>query len=116
MEADACNNPRLVIHDTDIERTFRYMEVLRVEDILDGEVRDLLMLLMDCWPTGSKRDMRGASLRQVKYICLLAGFDADQAHQFCSLINDAEGMDSLQAHHLLTELLAARNTRGSCGH
>ena len=112
MNADNKGNPRVVIHDTDLERTLRYMEVLKEEDDLDKEVKNTLILLNDCWPTGSKRDVRGASFKQLEYICQLAGFDVGQAQCFCRVVNLAGGLDSLQAHHLITELGAARNRSG----
>ncbi len=111
--ADNKDNPRLLlIHDTDLERTLRFMEVLEEEDDLDEEVRQVLLMLSDCFPAGTKRDLRGASLKQLKYICILAGFEEDQVHEFCRIINLAEGMDSLQAHHLITKLEATRNRSG----
>ena len=111
MNADDKGNPSVVIRDTDLERTLRYMEVLEEND-LDEEVKNTLMLLKDCWPTGSKRDVRGASFKQLKYVCLLAGFDVIQTRQFCHLVNLAGGMDSLQAHCIINELLAAKNRSG----
>jgi hypothetical protein len=109
MNADDKGNPRLIIQDTDLERTLKFMEVLDEEDDLDEEVKNTIMLLKDCWPTASKRDVRGASFKQLKFVCQLAGFDVVQTRQFCRVVNLAGGMDSLQAHHLITELLAARN-------
>lgn len=70
------------------------------------------MLLKDCWPTGSTRDVRGASFKQLKYVCLLAGFNIDQTQQFCRVVDLAGGLDSLQAHHLINELLAAKDHSG----
>ena len=89
------------------------MEVLEEEDDLDEEVENTLVLLKDCWPTGSMRTVRGASYKQIKYVCLLAGFDVDQTRQFCRVVNFAGGMDSLQAHHLINVLLAAKNRSGN---
>jgi hypothetical protein len=106
------NNPRVFIQSTDLERTLRYVELLEEEVDLDEDVKNVLAMLGDCLPMGSKRDERGASLKQVKYICLLAGFDGDQARQFCRVINLAGGMDSLQAHHLITKLEPTRNRFG----
>jgi hypothetical protein len=114
MNADRPDdNPRLAIRGTDLERTLRFMEVLQEgdDDLLDDEVRNVLMLLGDCWPTGSRREVRGASLKQVRYVALLAGFDLDQVRGFCRVVNLVGGLDSRQAHHLITRLLAASKTR-----
>jgi hypothetical protein len=114
MNADRSDdNPRLTIRGTDLERTLRFMEVLQDEYdlIIDEKIRNVLMLLGDCWPTGSRREGRGASLKQVRYVALLAGFDLDQVRGFCRVVNQVGGMDSRQAHHLINELLAARKTR-----
>ena len=112
MNADTSSSPRVVIHDTGLERTLRYMQALKEEDDLDEEVKNTLMLLKDCWPTDSKRDVRGASFKQLQYVCQLTEFDVDQTRQFCRVVNIAGGMDSLQAHHLINELLAAKNRSG----
>jgi hypothetical protein len=74
MNADDKGNPR-IIHDNDLERTLRYMEAIKEEYDLDEDVKHTLMLLKDCWPTASKRDIRGASFKQLKFVCQLAGFD-----------------------------------------
>jgi hypothetical protein len=112
MDADDKGNPRLIIEDTDLERTLKYMEILDDEDDLDEKVKNTLMLLKDCWPTASKRDVRGASFKQLKFVCQLVGFDVDQTRQFCRVVNLAGGLDSLQAHHFINELLAANDHSG----
>jgi hypothetical protein len=109
MNADDKGHPRLIVQDTDLERTLKYMKVLDEEDDLDEEVKNTLMLLKDCWPMGSKRDVRGASFKQLKFVCQLARFDVDQTRQCCRVVNLAGGMDSLQAHHLINELLDAND-------
>ena len=100
---DDIDNPRLLIKDTDLERTLRYMEILEEAD-LDKKVSNVLLMLGDCFPSGSKRDVRGASLKQVKYITKLAGFDITQTKQFCRIIREVGGMDSQQAHFLIDAL------------
>ncbi len=100
---DDNDNPRLLIKDTDLERTLRYMEILEEAD-LDKKVSNVLLMLGGCFPSGSKRDIRGASLKQVKYITMLAGFDITQTKQFCRIIREVGGMDSQQAHYLIDAL------------
>jgi hypothetical protein len=70
------------------------------------------MLLKDCWPTASKMDVRGASFKQLMFVCQLAGFDVDQTRQYCRVVTLAGGSDSLRAHHLINELLAAKEQCG----
>ncbi|HEY6751137.1 MAG TPA: hypothetical protein VI027_07415 [Rubrobacteraceae bacterium] len=100
---DDNDNPRLLIKDTDLERTLRYMEILEEVD-LDKKVSNVLLMLGDCFPSGSTRDVRGASLKQVRYITMLAGFDIAQTKQFCRIIKEVGGMDSQQAHFLIAAL------------
>ena len=98
------DNPRMVIWGTDLERTLTFMELLEDEDDLDEKVRDVISMLGDCFPVGTERDLRGASFKQTRYISLLAGFDLDQVHEFCRIVTLAGGLDSGQAHHLITKL------------
>jgi hypothetical protein len=77
--------------------------LLLEEDDLDGRIR-YVELLGSCLPSGKKCDVRGASFRQVRYIARLAGFQEAQVREFCRVVNEAGGLDSTQAHHLINEL------------
>ena len=97
------DNLRMVIWGTDLERTLKYMELLEEQE-LDDEVHSVLQLLGSCLPEGTRREELGASFKQMGYLSYLAGFDVEQAHEFCRLIREAGGMDSSQAHHLIKHL------------
>ena len=98
------DNPRMMIWGTDLQRTLAFMDLLEDEDDLDEKVRAVISMLGNCFPVGTERDLRGASFKQTKYISLLAGFDLDQVHEFCRLVNLAGGLDSGQGHHLIDKL------------
>jgi len=104
------DNPRFSIQDTSIERTFRFMEIVEEGYGLDEGVKDVLLLLDDCFPSGGQREVRGASLKQLMYIATLAGFEVEQARELCRVFDKAGGMDSGQAHHIITKLKEARRT------
>jgi hypothetical protein len=88
-----------------LERTMRYMERLEEED-LDPKVHDVFCLLNDLFPSGGVRDVRGASHKQLSYICALAGItDPESLGTFTRIINEVGGLDSLQAHHIINRLL-----------
>ncbi len=89
-----------------LERTMRYMELIEVKD-LDPKVHDVFYLLNDLFPSGTERDVRGASYKQLSYICGLAGITDDESlSTFTHMVNEAGGLDSLQAHHIINRLLS----------
>lgn len=94
---------RSVLRRTSLERTMEYMHILEEEN-LDDRVRELLLLLSDHLPTGTKRDIRGASLRQLGYVCLLADFDQGLSREFARVVDLGGGLDSGQAHAIITKL------------
>ena len=101
------NNPRMVIRETELERTLRYVELIGERDLDEG-VCSVFLLLGDCLLEGSRREDPSSSLRQLMYIIRLARLDEEQLCQFCSVVDDAGGMDSRQAHHLINGLLERR--------
>lgn len=81
-----------------------YMEILQEEN-LDSRVRDTLLLMGNALPSGTQRDIRGASFKQLRYICILARIRDDESlSDFTRVIDRAGGMDSLQAHVVITGL------------
>ena len=101
-------NPRNVIWGSSLERTMRYMKILEEED-LNPRVHYTFSLLNDLLPSGTKRDIRGASYKQLFYICRLAGLTDEEAlEDFTYIVNEAGGLDSLQAHHIINRLLETK--------
>ena len=83
----------------------KYMKILEEED-LDPKVHYTISLLNDLLPSGTKRDIRGASYKQLFCICRLAGLTDEKAlKDFTHVVNEAGGLDSLQAHHIINGLL-----------
>jgi hypothetical protein len=103
MSDKMSNAPRMGIDSSDLERTLNLMR-LSEEGDLKEKVRRTVWMLGDCFPSGNRRDGLGTTYRQMLYIVSLAGFDRDEANQFCRLARDAGGLDSNQAHHLIKKL------------
>ncbi len=97
-------NPRNMIHKSSLERTIEYLNIIENED-LDERVKNVFLLLGEAFPSGTKRDIRGASYRQLSYICRLAGIrDDDSLRDLTCTINRVGGLDSLQAHVIINKL------------
>jgi hypothetical protein len=99
------------IRHSDLERTLDLMRLSDEEDLKE-KVRRIILMLGNCLPSGNKRDALGTTYRQMLYIVSLAGFDRDEATQFCRLVEDAGGLDSNQANHLINELLVSKKRSG----
>ena len=93
-------NPRMEARRSDLERT---LDLLRLSEdgAMKEKVRDTVRMLGGCFPSGTKRDGLGVTYRQMLYIISLAGFDEDEAFQFCRVARRAGGLDSNQAHYLI---------------
>ncbi len=99
------DNPRNMIHNSSLERTMEYLNIIEIED-LDERVRRVFLLLGDALPLGTQRDNRGASFKQLRYICMLAGINDDESlGDFTRVIKRAGGIDSLQAHTIINGLI-----------
>jgi hypothetical protein len=105
------DNPRMRIGRSDLERTLDLV-CLSDEEDLKGKVRQTILMLGDCFPSGKKRDALGITYRQMLYIVSLAGLNREETTQFCRLVKDAGGLDSNQANHLIGELLASKQRSG----
>ncbi len=104
------DNPRNVIWGSSLERTMKFMKL--AEEDTNERVRRIFLLLGDALPSGTQRDVRGASFKQPRYICVLAGLTDDASlSDFTRAINEAGGMDSLQAHTLIDKLLKQKVER-----
>jgi hypothetical protein len=105
-------NPRNAIRGSTLERTMKFMEL--ADEDMDERVRDVFLLLGSALPSGSERDVRGASFKQLRYICVLAGLTDDASlGDFTRAINEAGGLDSLQAHTMIDKLLEQKVERNS---
>lgn len=105
------DNPRMKIGRSDLERTLDLVRLSSEEDLKE-KVRRIILMLSDCFPSGNKRDALGMTYRQMLYIVSLADFDREETTQFCRLVEDAGGLDSNQANHLIGELRASKQRSG----
>jgi hypothetical protein len=112
MSMEDKGNPRVVIQDTDLERTLRYMEVLEEEDDLREGVKNTLITSKGLLADGIQEGRAWGILQTVKVHLPTREVDVDQVRQFCHLVNGAGGMDSLQSHYIVNELLVAKNHSG----
>lgn len=95
---------RLIIEGgTNLERTLGMMEVLEEREP-QASVRGVLETLGGCLPSGTRKDILGATFKQISYICHLGDFDEEEAHLFCILVEEVGGMDSWQASYLIDAL------------
>lgn len=95
--------PRLALQGSDLERTLRFMSLLE-DRPPEPAVGDVLRILGACLPSGTRKDLLGATYRQVRYVCALAGFSEGETLEFCRLVEAAGGMDSWQASYLIDVL------------
>jgi Fe-S-cluster formation regulator IscX/YfhJ len=105
---------RSVLWGDTLLRTSRYVQMLE-EGNLDEDVHRILVLLSNHSPTSNKRDVRGASLRQMGYICTLADFDEDLTREFARIISMGGGLDSGQAHTIIKKLKWKRGRSNPIG-
>ncbi len=93
-------NPRMEARRSNLERTLDLM-CLSEDGAMKEKVRETIRMLGGCFPSGTRRDALGVTYRQMLYIISLAGFDEDEALQFCRVARMAGGLDSNQAHYLI---------------
>lgn len=97
------SNPRMRINATTMERTFALLDTLQTQE-LKPKVQDTILMLGDCFPSGTRRDDLGITHQQMCYIVSLAGLDRDEALELCDTVKEAGGMDSNHASHLINRL------------
>jgi len=92
----------------------------RVFAMLDHAAQDpnapasrLFGLLSDCWPTGKRMDSERATMKQLYYICDLAGFVGykEPFTEGWGFLIHAQGhaMSKSQAGHIIGRLLGERH-------
>lgn len=95
-------NPRLNLRAGHLERTFNLLEI--AEDMED-EAGDILKLLGECFPTGSQRDARGATSKQLHYIIHLANMkQEEEISRFMRMLFEAGGISVVQASFIIEKL------------
>lgn len=97
------SNPRMRINATSLERTFSLLDTLEGQN-LKGKVREVILLLGDCFPSGTRRDDLGITHLQMCYIVSLAGLNREEALELCDTVKEAGGMDSNHASHIINRL------------
>lgn len=99
------SNPRMRITSSNLERTFSLLDTLESQD-LRASVHEIILMLSDCFPSGTRRDTLGITHQQMCYIVSLAGLTREEALELCDTVKEAGGMDSNHASHLINELKA----------
>jgi hypothetical protein len=102
------SNPRMRINATNLERTFSLLNTLEICNLKE-KVREVILLLGDCFPSGTRRDDLGITHLQMCYIVSLAGLDREEALELCDTVKEAEGMDSNHASHIINRLKKQSN-------
>lgn len=92
---------RMALRGDHFERTFRISDFSN--DIGDRAAK-VCALLNDCYPSGTHRDMIGATSQQMVFVLTLAGLKERETENFFNIITCAGGISSWQAHHLINKL------------
>ncbi|QIN82804.1 hypothetical protein GBA63_09180 [Rubrobacter tropicus] len=91
---------RMRIEGGSLERLFRLLDLAR-NPYLGEKVRETVLELGDCFPSGAEEDGLGVSLDRFERICSLVGLDRVESVQFVDLCREAGGLDANQSTHLI---------------
>lgn len=100
---------RMPINGGSIERLFDLFD-LAENSCVNEKVRETVLTLGCCFPSGTEEDLLGVPLGYIEEICSLAGFTEHESTEFVDLCREAEGLDANQASHLIG-LLEKQNTK-----
>lgn len=95
--------PRMPIKGGSIERLFDLL-ALTENSHVHGKVRETILALGTCFPSGTEEDSLGVPLGCIEEICSLVGFTEHEGTGFVDLCREAGGLDANQALHLIDAL------------
>lgn len=103
---DSPTNPTFRLYGDHLTRNFSILESVENldEDAQKEKASTVIELLGGCFPAGDRRDEKGASQRQLRYIFSLADFDDGDAMKFVKACVKSGGLSMTQAGHLIDVL------------
>jgi len=101
----------MLITDDHMSRVFAMLDHAGQDP--EAPASKLFGLLSDCWPTGKRMDSERATMKQLYYICDLAGFTGykEPFTEGWGFLIHAQGhaMSKSQAGHIIGRLLGERH-------
>lgn len=92
---------RMPLSGDHLTRTFRISDF--AED-MNGRGAEVCSLLNDCLPSGSSRDIFGATSKQIAYILTLSDLKGKEIDDFFDIVSCSGGISSYQAHYVIQKL------------
>lgn len=86
-----------------LERLFNLLDLIEYSCVHE-KVRETILTLGCCFPSGTEEDLLGVPLGYIEEICSLAGFTEHEGTEFVDLCREAGGLDANQALHLIDAL------------
>lgn len=94
-------SPRMSLWGDHLERTFRISDFSKD---MNGRGAEVCSFLNDCLPSGTSRDIIGATSKQVAYILTLSDLKGNEIDEFFDIVCCSGGLSSYQAHYLIEKI------------
>ncbi len=94
-------NPRFQLRGEPFKRLFALFDLAEKKE---GRIADVILLLGNFFPAGTRRDLLGATASQTAYLGLLAGLDDEEQDDLARTFLEVGGISSAQADHLIRRL------------